>query len=78
MGGAAIGALDCFSLRKSIESLVAGRSPVKALALGLARFAVLAATLGGIAKYAGASPLLAAAMGTIASRLAMARLESAS
>jgi hypothetical protein len=72
--GAVIGALYCLSLRRTVQRVMGGCSPLKTPVLQLTRFAVVAVTLGGIAMYGGALALLLAFVGFMISRIAFIRL----
>jgi F1F0 ATPase subunit 2 len=74
--GAAIGAIHFTSLRWNVRMLAAGRSPLPAVAVQLARFAAFGVALAAIASYSGALPLLAATAGILAARTLIIRMET--
>ena len=72
--GALMGAFHFLILRRSVQMLATGSPVLLAPALQLIRFAVMAATLGVIARHYGAGALLAATLGVLASRTAVVRI----
>jgi F1F0 ATPase subunit 2 len=70
--GAAVGALYFLTLHWNVR-MFAGRSPVLALALQLARFAAIAGALAIVAVHFGALPLLVATAGILAARTVFLR-----
>jgi F1F0 ATPase subunit 2 len=74
--GAATGAVFFLSLHWNVRMLAGGSPLLLVMALQLARFAVIGATLAAIAIHFGALALLAAAAGIVATRAAVIRLGS--
>ncbi len=72
--GALIGMFHFLTLRWNVRMFAAGQSLPLALALQLARFAVIAGALAVIASHFGALPLLVAAAGILATRTAIVRI----
>lgn len=71
--GAALGALYFLTLRWNVHLFAAGRAPVLALALQLARFAAIAGVLAFVAAHFGALPLVVATAGILAARTVFLR-----
>jgi F1F0 ATPase subunit 2 len=71
--GAAVGAVYFLTLHWNMRMFAAGRSPVLALALQLARFAAIGGVLAVIAVHFGALPLLVATTGILAARTVFLR-----
>jgi F1F0 ATPase subunit 2 len=71
--GAAVGALYFLTLRWNVRMFAAGRSPVLAVALQLARFAAIAGVLAVVAVHFGGLPLLVASAGILAARTVFLR-----
>jgi F1F0 ATPase subunit 2 len=72
--GALMGAFHFLILQWSVQMLATGSPVLLALASQLIRFAVMAATLGVIARHYGAGALLAATLGVLASGSAAVRV----
>lgn len=73
VAGAAIGTLYFLTLRWNAAMFAAGRSPVLAMAMQIARFAAIAAMLAVIAAHFGALPLLVATAGVLLARTVIVR-----
>ena len=73
VAGATVGALFFLTLRWNVRMFAAGRSPVLALGLQLARFAAIAGMLAFVALHFGALPLLVATAGILAARTVILR-----
>ena len=71
--GTLIGAFHFLTLRWNVRNFEFGRSILLAFAIQLVRFALIAVVLGVIASQFGALPLLIAAAGILAARLAIMR-----
>ena len=65
--GLVAGTLHFLTLRRGTALYLGGGSPARAIALQLARLALLTAVLAGLA-WLGAAPLLAGALGVVAAR----------
>ena len=72
--GGVIGACHFLTLRWNVHMFAVGRSLPLALASQLVRFALTACLLAIIASHFGALPLLAAAAGILAARMAVVQL----
>ena len=77
VAGALIGAFQFLTLRLNVRMFTKGDSLLLALALQLARFAVVAAALTAVAIFYGALPLLVATAGILVMRTAVVRLGGA-
>lgn len=73
VAGTAIGALYFLTLRGNAAMFAAGRSPVLALAMQIARFMGIAGVLAVVAIHFGALPLLVATVGILAARTVIIR-----
>ncbi|HVX74807.1 MAG TPA: ATP synthase subunit I [Bradyrhizobium sp.] len=74
LAGMLLGLLHFVSLRLSVRCLLGGR-PLFSFGLQLLRFALTGGALALVAKLFGAMPLLAGAVGLMAARTRMLRLE---
>jgi len=72
-GGALIGAVHLMTLRWNVSMLAVGRALPLVMVLQLARFVVLAGMLAVTASRFGTLPLLLAAAGIVAARIALLR-----
>ncbi len=71
--GMAIGGFFFLTLRWNVQMLATGRPLLPVISIQLVRFAAVAAMLAAIAIYFGALPLLSAAAGILAARMALVR-----